>query len=347
MQTLQQLYSISKDWTGAHYCGLTIKWDYPNCTVEFPFPATLSSATHLLPIPNTHAWQKPTYGDAIQYAPTPDTTPALDAKDMKHVQEVLGMLLFYARTIDSTMLPTIGTLASQQAHGTKATLEALTQLFNYCAMNPHTKAHFIASDMILHVHSNASFLSAPKAWSCFAGYHFLSHRPCNPSILPNSNEPPPPHNGTINVPCQIMHKVLSSAAEAKLAGMYYNGKEACLVHVVCLEELGHPQPAMLIQTDSSTATTGIATDTVKQKRSKVIDMHFYWIRDHVRQGQFHVFWKCGHMNKADYYMKHHPAKHHQLVQSTYLFNPADHASPNTLTVSEMTAKTFRIVVRVC
>jgi hypothetical protein len=77
-----------------------------------------------------------------------------------------------------------------------------------------------------------------------------------------------------------MHKVLSSATKAKLAGMYdYNGKEACPVRV-CREELGHPQPAMPIQTDNST-TTGIATNTVKQKRSKAIDMCFYWIRDHV------------------------------------------------------------------
>jgi hypothetical protein len=30
--------------------------------------------------------------------------------------------------------PMAGTLASQQAHGTKATLEALTQLLNYCTM---------------------------------------------------------------------------------------------------------------------------------------------------------------------------------------------------------------------
>jgi hypothetical protein len=230
------------------------------------------------------------------------------------------------RMVDSTMLPAIGTLASQQAHGTKATLEALTQLLNYCATYLHAKVRFIASDMVLHIHSNASYLSTPKARSCFAGYQFLSHRPRNPSILPNPDNPPPPHNGAINVPCQIMHKVLSSAAEAKLGVVYYNGKEACPVHV-CLEELGHPQLATPIQTDNSTAT-GIATDTVKQKRSKAIDMCFYWIRDHVRLGQFHVFWKCGHMNKADYFTKHHPAKHHQLVWSMYLFNPADRASPN-------------------
>ena len=90
-------------------------------------------------------------------------SPALNAKDTKHVQEVLGTLLFYAHAVDSTMLTAIGTLASQQANGTKATLEALTQLLNYCAMHPDAIVHYHASDMILHVESDASYLMAPKA----------------------------------------------------------------------------------------------------------------------------------------------------------------------------------------
>ena len=170
MHTLQQLYSMSEDWTGARYCGLTLEWDYLNRTVDISIPGyierTLQCFQHPPPTQpqhSPHAWQKPTYGATIQYAPAPDTTAPLDAKDTKHVQEVLGMLLFYAHAVDSTMLPTIGTLASQQAHGTKATLEALTQLLNYCTTHPDAKVRFIASDMVLHVHSDASYLFAPKA----------------------------------------------------------------------------------------------------------------------------------------------------------------------------------------
>jgi hypothetical protein len=72
--------------------------------------------------------------------------------------------------------------------------------------------------------------------------------------------------------------------------------------------------------DNSTAA-GIATDTVKQKRSKAIDMRFYWIRDRVRQGQFLVYWSKGKGNLADYFSKHHPASHHTAVRSTYLEGP--------------------------
>ena len=79
---------------------------------------------------------------------------------------------------------------------------------------------------------------------------------------------------------------------------------------------------MLIQTDNST-TSGITNDTVKQKQSKAIDMRFYWIRDCVRKGQFHIFWQKGSLNKADYFTKHHPASHHQQVRSSYLHEPSD------------------------
>jgi hypothetical protein len=50
-------------------------------------------------------------------------------------------------------------------------------------------------------------------------------------------------------------------------------------------------------------------------------MHFYWIRDRVQQGQFHIFWKKGIHNRADYFTKHHPAFHHQDIRSACLYEP--------------------------
>ena len=49
-----------------------------------------------------------------------DTTPALDLTDLKRVQEVLGTLLYYACAVNSTMLPAIGSLATQNAKPTIA-----------------------------------------------------------------------------------------------------------------------------------------------------------------------------------------------------------------------------------
>mmetsp|Transcript_12589 Transcript_12589/g.18094 ORF Transcript_12589/g.18094 Transcript_12589/m.18094 type:complete len:80 (+) Transcript_12589:80-319(+) len=78
------------------------------------------------------------------------------------------------------------------------------------------------------------------------------------------------HKGAISVTSNIMTEVSSSSAEAKL---FHNGKDACPMGIA-LQEMGHPQPATPIVTDSSTAAR-IANDDIKQKRSKAIDMQFY------------------------------------------------------------------------
>jgi hypothetical protein len=169
-----------------------------------------------------------------------------------------------------------------QADPTVSTLAAITHLLNYCATHPEATLLYRARDMVLHVENDASYLSCPKAHSRAAGYHFLSDQPRDPTKAPDPSDPPPAANGAIDVLCQVMREVLSSAfppvlyrggraAEAKLAALYHNGKQACPLRTT-LEELGHPQPP--IQTDNSTAA-GIANDTVKQKRSKAINMRFY------------------------------------------------------------------------
>jgi hypothetical protein len=71
--------------------------------------------------------------------------------------------------------------------------------------------------------------------------------------------------------------------------------------------------------DNSTAY-GIATGTVKQKRSKAIDMRFYWLCDRVRQKQFYIYWCPGAGNKADYFTKHHPTAHHRAMRPRYLYD---------------------------
>jgi hypothetical protein len=42
-----------------------------------------------------------------------------------------------------------------------------------------------------------------------------------------------------------------------------------------------------METDNTTAK-GYSNVTIKQKRTKAMDMRFYWIKDRVKQGQFNV-----------------------------------------------------------
>ena len=96
---------------------------------------------------------------------------------------------------------------------------------------------------------------------------------------------------------------MGSAAESKIGAAYINGQEAVPIHTL-IRKLGHPQPATPIQVDNSTPD-GFANDTIKQKRSKAIDMRFYWIRERTSQGPFLIYWKPSITNLGKYHTKHH------------------------------------------
>jgi hypothetical protein len=190
------------------------------------------------------------------------------------------------------------------------------------ATHPDATIRYIKSDMTLHIHSDASHLSEPRARSRAGGHHFLSSRPADPNRMPQPTDTMPPNNGPIYTPCNIMKHVLASAAESELGALFDNGK-AAVSERTTLEEMGHPQPPTPMQTDNSTAA-GIANKTVKQRRSKAIDMRFYWLIDRSDQKQFKIHWRKGADNNADYYTKHHPVKHHRTMRPTILHVPQAH-----------------------
>jgi hypothetical protein len=339
--TLRQLYTITTEWDGTLYCGLTLAWDYNARHVDVSMPGYIARAlARFEHIPATraqhapHAWIPPTYGAPVQFAAPADTSTPLLPAARTRLQEVIGTLLYYARAVDSTMLVALGTLASAQSTGTEATAIAVTQLLNYCATHPDATLRYHASAMVLHVHSDASYLSERNARSRAGGIFFLSDPPPPPSHPPCPDAPPPPFNGAIHVHSSIMSVVLSSATEAELGALFFNGKEAAMLRTT-LQDMGHPQPATPIQTDNACAA-GITNGTVKQRRSKAMDMRFYWIRDRVKQGQFFVHWRRGTDNLADYFTKHHSPAHHQYMRARYLLalhHPDAHAPTPTVNTS--------------
>ena len=83
--------------------------------------------------------------------------------------------------------------------------------------------------------------------------------------------------------------------------------------------MGHPQPPTPVQVNNSTAL-GIATGPIKQRKSKAMDMRFYWIRYRSNQDQFNIYWKPGSTNKGDYFTKHSPpptTKQYAQIICTY------------------------------
>ena len=118
---------------------------------------------------------------------------------------------------------------------------------------------------------------------------------------------------------------MGCAAEAKVAAIHLNAQEAIPLRI-CLEELGHEQPATLIRTDNQTAK-GFVRGTIKQKRSRTFDRQYWWLKGRMSQLQFNVVWEPGIYNLADYYTKHHPGSHSYRVRPVYLY---EENSPSTL-----------------
>ena len=162
--------------------------------------------------------------------------------------------------------------------------------------------------MVLNIHSDASYLTEPKARSRVAGHYFLGE-------IPKSDKPIQ-LNGAIYAYCGILKFVVASAAEAELGALFINCQNGKIIRLI-LEELGHKQPPTPIHCDNKTAA-GIANDTVKKQRARSMEMRFFWITDQVSRGLFDVQWHPGQENLADYYTKHFDAKHHQEVRPWYL-----------------------------
>ena len=89
----------------------------------------------------------------------------------------MGTILYYARAVDMTVLAALSSIASQQAKATEDTEEKVKHLLDYLATHPDATVRFRASDMVLNIHSDASYLSEPGGKSRAAGHFFLGWLP--------------------------------------------------------------------------------------------------------------------------------------------------------------------------
>jgi hypothetical protein len=290
MECIKQNYNISSDWNGSAYCGLTLDWDYKKHTVDLSMPGYIKAALHKYqhaaptrPEHAPHMWNPPVYGAKTQYVENETTSSALSAKDVNKLQQLTGMLLYYARDVDPTLIMPINVLTSEQSRATTDTADKVIKLLNYCNTHPETKIRYHASDMILYIHSDASYLSEIAANSRAGGFFYMGNSAKTAKKLTN---------GAILIISTVLKHVMSSAAEAVIGAVFINVKEGAVLRTT-LQELGHPQPPTPLETDNTTAT-GYSNGTIKQKRTKAMDMRFYWIKDRVKQGKFNVYWGPGY-----------------------------------------------------
>jgi hypothetical protein len=169
----------------------------------------------------------------------------------------LCSILYYAWAVNMTVLKALSSIAVDQTEASDKTMARCTQLLDYLLHNADVDIGFHAYDMILNIHSNASYLSGAQAQSRACGHFFMGWMPKNgePICL----------NGAFHVNSMIMRFVVASVAEAELGTIYHNCQTGMIFRLT-LKEMGYPQPKTPVHCNNAT-TVGIATTSQELKKN--------------------------------------------------------------------------------
>jgi hypothetical protein len=227
---------------------MILKWDYDKRTCDISMLGYVSnvlskiqhdSPKHLQHTPSRYV--TPVYGAKTQLD-TRDITPPLTAHQCLTIQKVTGSALYYARAVDPTVLMQINDIATEQTKATEKTQAATNQMLNYLATHPNATIRYHASNMVLHIHSDASYLSVSNARIRLGGLFFLGNKAPKQETL----------NGSILNVAAVIKNVIVSDAESEVGACFHNAQSGAPLRVT-LTEIVHTQPPTPLQTDNSTA----------------------------------------------------------------------------------------------
>jgi hypothetical protein len=252
-----------------------------------------------------------------------DTSAKGTAADTARLQEIVGVFLYLARCVDGLATIAINRLSSAQSKPTAHVMGQADDLLQYFAWHPDPSVTFSASDMRLFAHTDASFAGEPDARSRIGAVYMLGDVPL-PGCLPVPRHP-------ILVTSVILPTVAASVTEAEYGGAFHAAQRAVPLRNT-LAAIGHPQPATELITDNAVAD-GICNNTIKERRSRAVNISFHWLRDQVKLNQFSVRWAKGSSNLADYQTKAVPTAAYVAIKPAYqnsTDSPIENLNPHQL-----------------
>lgn len=286
LRVLRLLYVVKEDWTGSAYVGFKIQHDHNKGTLSISMPNYIKDAAERFHIDISKKIDNPLLSDSgDSNQPSQPVTPQQE----KRLQQIIGVLLYYARAVDPIALTRISKISSQQKKATVATLKAAERVLQYLATQPEASITYHKCSMRLICYSDASYQGESKARSRCGGVFFLGDN--NVATF----------NGPILSRSSIIDSVTSSAAESELAAAFMNAREAVYFRAV-LEGLGYPQERTPLITDNSFVYS-LVNGTCKAKRSRAMDMRYNWLLDRTNRDQFEIIWCKGQVNIADHLTK--------------------------------------------
>ncbi len=139
----------------------------------------------------------------------------------------------------------------------------MERLLQYLSTHSNNGIRYYASNMQLQVQSDASYLCRPRSRSVSGGLFYLGTRKAI--------------NGSIACTSKMLSCIVASAAEAESAAGFQQAQIAVRLRNT-LTDLGYPQLPTLLLIDN-TVPIELANDTINKKRSKSMDMRFFWLCD--------------------------------------------------------------------
>ena len=97
-------------------------------------------------------------------------------------------------------------------------MQKLVHLLNYTVMHPDTKIRFHCSRIILHTHSDGSYLSVDLARSRIAGFFFLADNTKKPKDAKL--------NRVVHVASINLKNIMASTTEREIASTFDNAKDS-------------------------------------------------------------------------------------------------------------------------
>ena len=306
---LRKYYPITTDMTGSEFIGFDIKFDYTpgkrRCEISMPkyVPDALERFKAIVPKAVLTA-EPPgppiNYGSRDSQQVHTDNSPRLNAAGILLLQEINGVILYYARAVDAMVLTASSRLGTEVKDPTENSLRRAFHLLAHLATFPAATIVYLPSDMILRVYCDASYNSESGARSRSGIFMHLGMA-TDPAFI----------NGPIECISTVIPTVVSSAAEAEYASIFLAGKAALPIRYT-LDDMDCIQPATPLITDNSAAEK-IANGTCKMRRSKSMDMRYHWIRERCLEfKEFEITWGAGNtiaQSIADFLTKPHDAEH--------------------------------------
>jgi hypothetical protein len=140
-------------------------------------------------------------------------------------------ILYYARAVNMTVIMALSSIVVEQTKATTQTMSRCFELLDYLTTNSDAKVRFHASDMVMNIHLDASYLSKTMACSRACSHFFMGWTPKDGKAI-RLNE-------AFYTNTTILKFFVASAAEAKLGALFHNCQDSiifCLTHA----DLGHP-----------------------------------------------------------------------------------------------------------